>query len=257
MGAKGDAPQTKPHLLLYYSRSQSLDRDCARPRVVEEVDPLGLRYSADDFTVSESVDASHVFIETRLDPPSLQAAAATKKGYRASLAAAVARGTSRCFTHDVAVTLTWIISEERRYQTHIVADLDNVLKPTIDALVGPDSVLIDDNQVQSIEASWHTGTTSHHGGFWLRVDSLGIGNFIPRGGRFVEITPGRCYYVPVAPPEAQRKYVDQLVWMNRERAKWEAAGHTEGELYHLAPQSRPFPRARLARFEVLGPDEFG
>jgi hypothetical protein len=203
--------------------------------------PLAIKYSADDFAVSESVDASHVYIETRLDPPSLQAAAATKNAYRASLATAVARGTSRCFTHDVAVALTWIIAEERRYRTHIVADLDNVLKPTIDALVGPDGVLFDDNQVQSIEASWHTGATPQDFGFWLRVESLGIGNFTPRGGKFVEITPTQCYYVPVAPPDAQRSYVDLLVRMNRERARWVAAGRTDEELYLLSPIARSFP----------------
>jgi len=215
-----------------------------------------VHYSADDFDVSELVDAGHVDIETHLDPPSLQASLARKAEYRTALAAAIARGTTRCFTHDVAVTLRWVITEERRYHTHVVADLDNVLKPTIDALVGPDSILFDDNQVQAIDASWHTGPTPDHRGFSLRIETLGGSDYIPRGGRFVEIAPNRCFYVPVGPIKAQRMIVESWVSTSGLIAKAEAAGLPEEVLRQLRPQVRSFPRARLSRFEVLQPGEF-
>lgn len=38
----------------------------------------------------------------------------------------------------------------------LVADLDIVMKPILDAVTGPDGVLIDDNQIHSIKASWMT-----------------------------------------------------------------------------------------------------
>lgn len=215
-----------------------------------------MAFSADDFIVSESIEAAVVDIDSRVDPPSLQASATTKKAYRAALSCAVAANTSRYFTHDVSVTLTWIITEERRYQTHVVSDLDNVLKTTIDALAGPKGVLIDDNQVQSIQASWNTGLGRDDGGFLLRVEALRRDDFLSRGGTFVQITPARCFYVPAAPPHHQRRYVDQLVWMNEKREALEAEGFPKDELHFVTPQSRSFPRARLSRFEVLLPGEF-
>lgn len=217
---------------------------------------MAVRYFADDFDVSEWPDAGHVDIATRRDPPSLQAVPATKNAYRESLSAAVARATTKFFTHDVEVTLTWFISEERRYHTHIVADLDNVLKPTIDALVGPDGVLFDDNQVQSIKASWISGTTRGDSGYELRVGALMPDDMISRGGKFVQITPSRCFYVPAMSPDHERRFVDHYVCISNDLANLRSAGTPEDMLRSLEPISRSFPPARLKRFDVLQPYEF-
>ncbi|WP_238423056.1 RusA family crossover junction endodeoxyribonuclease [Gordonia sp. 'Campus'] len=213
-------------------------------------------YSPDQFLVEEFVGSAQMRVSTQVDPPSLQASGAVKNAYKAALSKAVAANTTRFFDHDVSVTITWFVSERRRYRTSSIADLDNVLKPTIDALVGPAGVLFDDNQVQSIQASWRVGMRLGERGFDLKLEALRLEDFVPRGGRFVEIRHDLCYYVPAMPAEHARRLVDVLVMMNRERERFEAEGWAEDVLWGLTPLARPFPRARLSRFELLRPDQF-
>lgn len=207
------------------------------------------------FEVFESPDHSVIEIHSDVDPISLQASVARKNKYRGALSAAVAQNTSRLFVHDVTVSLVWVIAEERRYRTHIVADLDNILKPSIDALVGPTGVMIDDNQVQSIQASWNTGLGRSEG-FMLRVESLGRGDYLPRGGRFVEIATGQCFYVPPMGARQQKDYVGRLVEMNAKREELIALGARQDLLWAVTPLARSFPRARLGKFEILSPNGF-
>lgn len=100
------------------------------------------------FRVEEFYDAGRVDILSTVDPITLQADPARKRAFKDALGTAVQRATKGIFTHDVEVTLIWSVEEARRYQAHIVADLDNVMKPILDAVTGPDGVLIDDNQIQ-------------------------------------------------------------------------------------------------------------
>lgn len=110
--------------------------------------------SESPFEVSEWIGAGRVIIESSIPPVSLQATSARKREFKALLSEAIGKNTTTHFVHDVKVEFTWKIEEQRRYETHIVADLDNLLKPLLDAATGPTGVLIDDNQVQQIGASW-------------------------------------------------------------------------------------------------------
>lgn len=108
------------------------------------------------FNVTEIYDQARVEICSAADPVSLQSGTSRRAAFQSPLSSAISRGTRGVFIHDVEVTLVWSIEESQRYQTHLVADLDNVLKPILDAATGPGRILIDDNQVQSIRASWTT-----------------------------------------------------------------------------------------------------
>jgi hypothetical protein len=107
-----------------------------------------------DFAVQEWYDAGRVEIRGAVDPISLQAAGERKAKFQESLSKAVAASTTGVYTGDVEVTIRWFISQKRRYGTHIVADLDNVIKPLLDAVAGPDGLMMDDNQVQSLQVTW-------------------------------------------------------------------------------------------------------
>src|SRR5260370_25193106 len=107
-----------------------------------------------DFVVSECYDAARVEIVSARDPVSLQASAARKASLKADLATVAAAGTTGVFTGDVEVTIEWFVSQQVRYGTHMVAGLDNIVKPLLPAVTGPDGVMIDDNQVQSLRVSW-------------------------------------------------------------------------------------------------------
>jgi Holliday junction resolvase RusA-like endonuclease len=55
---------------------------------------------------------------------------------------------------DVGLEIIWYVQEQQRYEAATVLDLDNILKPLVDALSGPDGLVIDDTQIQSLTASW-------------------------------------------------------------------------------------------------------
>jgi Holliday junction resolvase RusA-like endonuclease len=55
---------------------------------------------------------------------------------------------------DVHVGIEWLIHEKDRYETDAAPDVDAILKPLLDAMCGPDGLLIDDSQVQSVTCKW-------------------------------------------------------------------------------------------------------
>jgi Holliday junction resolvase RusA-like endonuclease len=55
---------------------------------------------------------------------------------------------------DVRVEIEWSLHEQYRYESDAAPDVDNILKPLLDALCGPQGVLIDDCQVQAVDCRW-------------------------------------------------------------------------------------------------------
>ncbi|WP_160159944.1 RusA family crossover junction endodeoxyribonuclease [Streptomyces sp. SLBN-31] len=208
-----------------------------------------------DFVVREFRDYGRVEIRSAVDPVSLQADPARKAGFKAALGAAVQRATTGVFTHDVEVNLVWLIEESRRYQTHLVADLDNVMKPILDAVTGADGIMIDDNQIQSIDASWMTpaGQT----GFELKFTALMRDDYVSREGlSFVEFSADRCYLLPRMDRSAQVALVSRYRQALEGYRRMLDAGIAEGVARNVLPLVRPFPRARLGRFKVLPHADF-
>lgn len=99
-------------------------------------------------------DSSGIFEMTlKIKPVSSQAARQKK----VIITSAVKRKLSAIkfvLTGDVAVEIRWLINPDERYETDNGADVDNIIKPILDALCGPDGIIIDDCQVQSISSYW-------------------------------------------------------------------------------------------------------
>ncbi|MHA7862980.1 RusA family crossover junction endodeoxyribonuclease [Flagellimonas marinaquae] len=51
---------------------------------------------------------------------------------------------------DVKVEIQWILHEQERYESGESPDIDNIIKPILDGISGPNGILIDDCQVQTI-----------------------------------------------------------------------------------------------------------
>jgi len=209
-----------------------------------------------NFDVAEDPLPNRVRIRSSIDPISLQADGKRKAEFKLALGQAVKVATSGIYTHDVEVTLAWYIEEHRRYQTHIVADLDNVMKPILDAITGPDGVLIDDNQIQSIKASWLT-PGAYGTGFDLTLEPLMTGDYCTRDGlSFVEFSADRCYLVPGGVKGHEDLFVGayrQAVFAYRTQLE---AGIVEEVARSVLPIARPFPRARLSRFDIRHESQF-
>ena len=210
-----------------------------------------------DYVVSEWYDAVRVEIVSARDPLSLQASAARKASLKADLASAVAAGTTGIFTGDVEVTIEWFVSQQVRYGTHMVADLDNIVKPLLDAVTGPDGVMIDDNQVQSLRVSWlDPGIPRVR--FRLAFEALSPDEYRPREGLFfVEFSPERCFPILVGKsPQAVRLFVRVVDELLQGRQKAVASGIPELDADYLLPVQRFFPRSRLGRFTVRPSADF-
>jgi hypothetical protein len=54
----------------------------------------------------------------------------------------------------VQVEFAWYLHGVQRQETDKIGDIDNITKPILDALVGPDGILIDDSQIGSLHTFW-------------------------------------------------------------------------------------------------------
>jgi Holliday junction resolvase RusA-like endonuclease len=73
------------------------------------------------------------------------------------ITSAVHNATSRyefVVTDDVRVDIEWYVHQQTRYELDSSADVDNIIKPILDALCRPQGVIVDDCQVQSVCCSW-------------------------------------------------------------------------------------------------------
>lgn len=194
---------------------------------------------------------SAVRIEATVDPVSLQSDPDRKTTLQSALAEAIERNTDRIFTGDVRAEITWFISEERRYSTHIVADLDNIIKPLFDAVTGPHGIMIDDNQVQQIGASWNDAEPGNLK-FTMVVTALSPSEFIPRNNlKFVDFgSPYGCMLFADIPAEMKLTLITSAADKIRCHRALLAMGVDPSEAKKCLPIQRFYPSARLKRFDV-------
>lgn len=86
-------------------------------------------------------------------PVSLQSSGEAKRKYQEKIKQAI-HEYEFIFYREVSITITWYTDVRSRYLTDSSNDIDNIIKPIIDAIVGKDGLLIDDCQVQHVECYW-------------------------------------------------------------------------------------------------------
>jgi Holliday junction resolvase RusA-like endonuclease len=57
-------------------------------------------------------------------------------------------------TGDIQVVISWYINEDKRYETNDSPDIDNIIKPILDSLTGPNGIMVNDCQIQSVHCYW-------------------------------------------------------------------------------------------------------
>ena len=86
-------------------------------------------------------------------PVSFQAAKKRKSVVTAAVSAAI-KDFEYYLSGEVAIYIEWYGSEARRYETDCDPDVDNIIKPILDALCGKSGIIFDDCQVQTVMCSW-------------------------------------------------------------------------------------------------------
>lgn len=64
--------------------------------------------------------------------------------------------------------IQWLVYEQERYENPDLPDMDNIIKPILDGLTGPDGVLIDDCQVQTVSSHWIDWNKKEHHNIRIR-----------------------------------------------------------------------------------------
>lgn len=190
-----------------------------------------------------------------LAPVSQQANAEAKLALREAVRA-VTRTAGYLLAGDVKLSVEWLVSEQARYETDRSPDIDNILKPLVDSFVGPEGLLIDDNQLQQVSCSWIDWKNENE---QLRIELT----FFPdewiskRGLVFVQFENGLC--LPI--PEAEAPH-ERLGWLNAysnvlaARKDADAAGIPYTWARVLMPKQRVFHRTRIHGFTVFSEHEF-
>jgi len=159
-------------------------------------------------------------------------------------------------TGEVHVNITWMIHEQDRYESHRSPDVDNILKPALDALQGPDGVLINDWQVQAISCAWIDWTT-HDESLEIRIRHMGDEWIEKEGLLFVRMTPTLCMPLnSTLPTRALLIILDAWEKQISVREKLLALSKDYYAANRIMPVQRPFHTSRIRGFPSMTLQQF-
>lgn len=101
----------------------------------------------------EPPEYGEIVFEVERSPVSLQSKSAKKREFK-EFVSSIVKEAGFLLSGDVKIIIEWRVTEQHRYENSSAYDVDNIVKPLLDSMSGPDGVLVDDNQVQSIECYW-------------------------------------------------------------------------------------------------------
>jgi Holliday junction resolvase RusA-like endonuclease len=159
-------------------------------------------------------------------------------------------------TGELQLEVRWLLPAKSRFETDAKADIDNCLKPIIDAFTGPEGLFIDDCQLRGLYVCWNHIEFGEE-----RLDfkfEYGPDDFHPKDGiAFVRLEKGLCVPVDLNWPSAVRIVWAAMLKTNEfTKAKLESLGMSYLPLASLLGSSRPFHVTRVQGFKILTLSEF-
>lgn len=178
-------------------------------------------------------------------PVSLQAVPARKEAVRDL----IRDQTSTCsylISGDVQIDIEWLLSERRRYESHVSPDVDNILKPVLDALCGVKGVLIDDCQVQAVSCRWIDWNRDDEQ-FDIRIRFFPDEHVSKAGVVFVHMGQSLCFpFDNDFPPLALMVFVTMVARSFDARDELVRRGVGYQAASRVMPVQRLFNRSRIA-----------
>ena len=208
---------------------------------------------ADDLEVQDVVVApDEVTVVLTARPVSLQGSSAGKQQITDTIRRAIG-GVGRLFMDDVQVEIEWMVHEDERYLGIQSPDVDNIVKPILDALSGPDGVMVNDCQVQAVTVYWIDAPPAAHGyhRLHIRLRSSPLGLYENTDVYWVRCEDGLCF--PLwhhLPKEVALRMLDH--WLERIAAVQQMIdeGIDPTQARMLQPIQRRFHHARLGGYDV-------
>lgn len=202
----------------------------------------------------ELPQSGEVNLQVGVAPVSVQASRAQKDVVTGEIRAQT-RSLEFLISGDVSVDVDWFIQEGERYETDRAPDVDNILKPIIDALCGPDGVLIDDCQVQSVSVHWldSVDAESDKQEFHVRIKAHDPDAWRPKAGlMFAHLGKALCFPISGGmPPDAVRLVLDTVSRALDLRATLIRRGIPRSQAAFAMPIQRLFHKSRLRDFRVV------
>lgn len=195
-------------------------------------------------------DLGDILISVPRPPVSVQANSATRTAFVECIRL-LTRACPFVITTDVTVDIEWFVSQQERYESDATADVDNIIKPVLDALSGPDGLIVNDCQVQAVISYWMDPISS---GQEIRVrirTPFEKFRFPKRSIQFVQLGRALCFPFDMSYPRELRldllRHVEKML-LTRDRMRSEF-GEEIASL--VLPLQRLFHRTRVAGFPVL------
>ncbi|MGI0108344.1 RusA family crossover junction endodeoxyribonuclease [Salinimicrobium sp. WS361] len=127
-----------------------------------------------------------------LEPVSLQSSSRRKELVKTEIRKVTSK-LNYLLSGDVKVEIQWMLHEQERYESGYSPDIDNIIKPILDGLSGPEGILIDDCQVQTIGSHWLDWTREEHR---INIEIRYLAeDFVPKAN-LVFVNVGKKLYMP-------------------------------------------------------------
>jgi Holliday junction resolvase RusA-like endonuclease len=148
------------------------------------------------------LEGGEIVLHLPIKPVSLQASRGKKEVVTSEIQN-ITNNFSFILVGDVRISIMWQIHEQDRYESDSSPDVDNILKPILDALSGPKGVLIDDCQVQAVSCHW-TDWNRYEQQITIRIEMLDRDEWLLKDGIvFAHMGNGLCYPIILNGPYAQ------------------------------------------------------
>lgn len=188
--------------------------------------------------------------EIPIAPVSQQAASDSKAALKSQVQTIISKD-DFFLTGEVRVNIDWMVHDRIRYETDQAPDIDNIIKPTLDAITGPSGILIDDCQVQRVNCGW-IDSPDETQRFSIEIDYFEDEQIPSREVLFVQFENGLCFPFDKSLPDSLTKtLIEHLVERLAARDKILQLTGSHRTALHIMPIQRFFHRTRIHGFPVV------
>ncbi len=183
-------------------------------------------------------------------PVSLQSSSDNKNNLRRIIKEIISEA-EYYLSGDVHIDIQWYIHEQKRYESSSSADVDNIIKPLIDSISGKEGILIDDNQVQSINCRWIDYPESSKEKTEIIIQFVPNEHIRKSTVYFVEYKNALC--LPVwgeDPQQIQKLFIETYEKSLSYRDDWSTREKSYYITKLIMPMQRVFHKSRLNGFTI-------
>lgn len=159
-------------------------------------------------------------------------------------------------TGEIILNVTWLLPAKQRFETDAKSDIDNCIKPIIDAFTGSDGLFIDDCQIRGLYICWRhieSGNERLVFEFEFQGDQYALKEELA----FVQLNGALCTPVNLNWPRAAKAmWATMLVTNQKNKEILEQLGISYPAVAGFLGGNQPFHRTRVREFRVLSLSDF-